>query len=98
MVCLRDKETTIGCWRRAVPAGCQGLGVGWVALLMGARIDRWHAHTGLPKVTDVGDLKDAGMVCWHGCGVVWCGVYGEKVHDEWMLVPGLTSRLLGCGC
>ena len=30
------------------------MGVGWVALLVGARIDCWHSHTGLGKVTDAG--------------------------------------------
>ncbi len=30
------------------------MGVGWVALLVGARIDCWHTHTGLSQVTDTG--------------------------------------------
>ena len=30
------------------------MGVGWVALLVGSRIDCWNSHTGLDEVTDVG--------------------------------------------
>ena len=30
------------------------MGVGWVALLVGARIDCWHTHTDLREVTDAG--------------------------------------------
>ena len=30
------------------------MGVGWVALLVGAHIDWWDSHTGLYKVTDAG--------------------------------------------
>ena len=30
------------------------MGVGWVALLVGARIDCCHSHTGFDEVTDVG--------------------------------------------
>ncbi len=30
------------------------MGVGWVTLLMGSRIDRYHTYTGLDNVTDAG--------------------------------------------
>ena len=30
------------------------MGVGWVTLLVGSRIDCWHTHTGLRKITDAG--------------------------------------------
>ena len=30
------------------------MGIGWVALLVGACIDCWHSHTGLDEVTDAG--------------------------------------------
>ena len=30
------------------------MGVGWVALLVGARIDYWHTHTDLIEFTDTG--------------------------------------------
>ena len=30
------------------------MGVGWVALLVGSRVDCWHTHTDLPEVTDAG--------------------------------------------
>ena len=44
------------------------------------------------------DVVVCSVVYWHGCGVVCCCVLVWKVHDEWMLMPDLTSRLLGCGC
>ena len=54
VVCLCDKCLASACWRRSTPAGCEGVRVGWVTLLVGARIDCWHTHTGLDKVTDAG--------------------------------------------
>ena len=54
VVCVCGKCLTSGCWRRAVPTGCSGVGFGWVALLVGSRIDCWHTHTDLDEVTDAG--------------------------------------------
>ena len=39
---------------RAGPHHQEGVGAGWVALLVGARIDCCHTHTDLDKVTDAG--------------------------------------------
>ena len=39
-------------------------------------------------------------VCGCGCGVAWWRVvymFVWGVHDEWILAPGRTSRLLGYG-
>ena len=40
------------------------------------------------------------LLCMRVCSVSvwmwWCGVC--EVHDECMLAPGRTSKLLGCGC
>ena len=44
------------------------------------------------------DVVVCSVVCWHGYGVVWCGVLVWKVPGEWMLAPDRTSRLLGGGC
>ena len=30
------------------------MGVGWVALLVGSRIDCWHSYTDVDQVTDAG--------------------------------------------
>ena len=44
------------------------------------------------------DVVVCSVMCWHGCGVVWCGVLVWKVPGEWILAPERTSRLLGYGC
>ena len=54
VMCMCGKCTASGCWRQTAPAGCSGVGVGWVTLLVGARIDCWHTHIGFDKVTDAG--------------------------------------------
>ena len=57
VVCMCGKCLASGCWHRAEPAGCSGVGVGCVALLVGSRIDCWDTHTALDEVTDAG-IKD----------------------------------------
>ena len=52
--CVCEKCATNARWRRTAPAGCQGVGVGWVALLVGSRIECCQTHTELDKVTDAG--------------------------------------------
>ena len=53
VVCLCEKCMTSRCWRRAAPARYSGVGVVGGAP-RGARIDCWHSHTDLEKVTDAG--------------------------------------------
>ena len=57
------------------------MGVGWVALLVGARIDRYHTHTGLEKVTDAG-LKDFSAAVGSSTTITTVVLGGQY---EWLL-------------
>ena len=67
------------------------MGVGWVALLVGARIDCWHTHTALSKVTDIG-LKAFSATLGSNTSITTVELCGK--YNKWLVC--LAKRAFLC--
>ena len=68
------------------------MGIGWVALLVGARIDCCHTHTDVEKVTDAG-LKAFSAALGSSTAITTVGLYGKS---EWLACSYQWVHAWGC--
>ena len=73
--------------------------IGWVALLVGSRIDCCHTHTGLDNVTDAG-LKDFSAVLGSSTTITTVELGGKQLRVVGNVVIsgpciGVHARVLG---